>query len=176
MEYAGATTTDLGSLRHELDHSYFARSITPANGDAGWIDEAIASWGDAGYPRSVAPPGGGANMGARSPYIRETHTSAYTLGRDFLKHLDHLLRDVGGLKRFLATYAERKRHSSVTAVEFQRLVEGFLGSPLGELFDRHVYGAATPAELALGRAPEEPANPHAPTTRLADKALPPQTS
>jgi hypothetical protein len=174
MEYAGATTADLGSLRHELDHSYFARSITPANGDAGWVDEAIASWGDVGYPWSTSPPSGAANMGARSPYIRETHISAYTLGRDFLKHLDYLLRDVGGLKRFLARYAERNRHMSVTALDFQRQVEGFLGSPLGALFDRHVYGVAPAADLARAAAADE-ADPHAPRTRLADVALPPES-
>ena len=44
MEYAGATATTLGSLRHELNHSYFARSAVPVNGNAGWIDEAIAEW------------------------------------------------------------------------------------------------------------------------------------
>ena len=48
MEYAGAAATHIGALRHELDHSNFARSIMPANGNAGWIDEALATWGDSG--------------------------------------------------------------------------------------------------------------------------------
>ena len=60
MEYAGATMTDLPSLGHEITHSWFARGVMPANGNAGWIDEAIARWRDQGYPnaltwRSLAP-------------------------------------------------------------------------------------------------------------------------
>ena len=55
MEYAGATATRLGSLRHELNHSYFARSIMPTNGNAGWMDEAIASWADEFYPSQSNP-------------------------------------------------------------------------------------------------------------------------
>ena len=137
MEYAGATTTGLLSLRHELDHSYFARSITPANGDAGWIDEAIASWADAGYQREPSTPVGTTNMGKRSPYLRTTHTDAYTLGRDFLAHLDHVLRDHGGMKKMLARYAERKRFSSVNASEFQELVEEYF-----RLFPRFVVRCA----------------------------------
>ena len=54
MEYAGATMTSLEALGHEITHSWFARGVMPANGNAGWIDEAIARWRDRGYPR--APP------------------------------------------------------------------------------------------------------------------------
>ena len=138
MEYAGATATDLMSLRHELNHSYFARSVIPANGDAGWIDEAIAKWADRGYPRSEVPPEP-FNMGWRSPYIRTTSDKAYTVGRDFLAHLDYVLRERGGLKPFLAKYAKQKRHQTITALEFQELVEDFHGASLQQLFEAHVY-------------------------------------
>ena len=139
MEYAGATSTGLKSLRHELDHSYFARSVIPANGDAGWIDEAIAKWGDKGYPRSKTPPIRPVNMSGRSPYIRTTGPEAYTIGRDFLSYLDYVFRKHGGLKKFLAIYAKRKRHQSVTAIEFQELVEDFHGESLQQLFDTYIY-------------------------------------
>ena len=141
MEYAGATATYLESLRHELDHSYFGRSIMPVNGDAGWIDEAVACWGDDNYRCSEKPPKRGANLGRRSDYIRITHRDAYTVGRDFLAHLDHVLRDRGGptLKLFLKEYAARKRHQSVTAAEFQELLEDFHGASLQELFECYVY-------------------------------------
>lgn len=139
MEYAGATSTDLESLRHELDHSYFARSVIPANGDAGWIDEAIAKWGDKGYPRSKTPPARPVNMSGRSPYIRTTGPEAYTIGRDFLAYLDYVLRKRGGLRKFLAVYAKRKRHQSITTPEFQELVEDFYGQSLQQLFDAYVY-------------------------------------
>lgn len=139
MEYAGATSTGLKSLRHELDHSYFARSVIPANGDAGWIDEAIAKWGDKGYPRSKTPPVRPVNMSGRSRYIRTTGSEAYTIGRDFLAYLDYVLRKRGGLRKFLAIYAKQKRHQSVTAIEFQELVEEFYGESLQQLFDKYVY-------------------------------------
>ena len=139
MEYAGATSTGLKSLRHELDHSYFARSVIPANGDAGWIDEAIAKWADKGYPRSKTPPVRPVNMSGRSPYIRTTGPEAYSIGRDFLAYLDYLLRKRGGLKKFLAVYAEKKRHQSITAIEFQDLVEDFYGGSLQQFFEAYVY-------------------------------------
>ena len=44
----------------------------PADGNAGWIDEAIATWGDSGYLPSEKEPKNGVNMGARSPYARTT--------------------------------------------------------------------------------------------------------
>ena len=139
MEYAGATATGLKSLRHELNHSYFGRSVVPTNGNAGWIDEAIASWGDIGYLRSKHPPKWGSNLSRRSDYVRITNKEAYTIGRDFLSHLDYVLRDRGGLKPLLATYAKTKRHQSVTTEEFQALIEDFHGAPLQQLFEKYVY-------------------------------------
>ncbi len=139
MEYAGAAATTIDALRHELDHSYFARSIVPANGDAGWIDEALAKWGDRGYPRYHYPPANRANLGKRSPYSRITDGGAYTVGLEFVAHLDYILRDRGGLKPFLATYADKKRHQSVTAGEFQALVEDYYGGSLQQLFETYVY-------------------------------------
>ena len=157
MEYAGATATGLKSLRHELNHSYFARSIMPANGDAGWIDEAIASWGDIGYLRSKYPPEWGANMGRRSEYVRTTNDDAYTVGRDFLAHLDYLLRERGGLKPFLATYAKKKRHQAISTPEFQELVEDFYGKSLQELFEFFVFSEKpSPQESVCIDAQEDP--------------------
>ena len=142
MEYAGATKTKLGSLRHELDHSYFARSVIPVNGNAAWIDEAIAMWGDKGYRSRDKLPLTGANMGRRSPYIRTTHSKAYSVGRQFLAHLDYVFKKKNkkrGLKVFLAQYARQKRFQSVSVSEFQTLLEGFHGESLQDLFERCVY-------------------------------------
>lgn len=173
MEYAGATTTGLGSLRHELNHSYFARSVMPVNGDAGWVDEAIASWADAGYPRSPTPPSDSDNMGNRSPYIRTTSRSAYTIGQDFLSYLDHVLRDQGGLKKMLAVYAEQKRYTSVSAKEFQLMAEQFFGSSLQVLFCRYVYGEAVSGPFLLEK-PTKMENPHkVPKEKLFECAFPP---
>ena len=144
MEYAGATRTGLKSLRHELDHSYFATSVIPCNGDAGWIDEAIAKWADkkwqdSNYRASRNSPRGRANLGKRSPYVKTTHPASYTLGRAFMSHVDYLLETRGGLQAFLAHYAKVKRHKPVSAVEFQTLLESFYGDSLRKLFDNHIY-------------------------------------
>ncbi|MCY4554924.1 MAG: hypothetical protein OXF79_00755 [Chloroflexi bacterium] len=126
MEYAGATATKFGSLRHELDHSYFARGVIPCNGNAGWIDEAIAMWGDKGYKTAKKKPlGRGSKLGGQCEYDRTTNRQAYTVGRKFLEHLDYVLRKSGGLKKFLRTYAHQKSHESVSAAEFQAMVEKF---------------------------------------------------
>lgn len=140
MEYAGATATSFKVLRHELDHSYFATSAIPCDGNAGWMDEAIAKWGDKGYrTRKYAPDGRGAKLGGQSEYTRTTNRKAYTIGRKFVEHLDFVLRKRGGMKPFLRIYAMRKQHQSVSVVEFQELLEEFHGKSLQKLFDRYVY-------------------------------------
>ena len=140
MEYAGAAATTLRDVRHELAHSYFGRSIMPVNGDAGWIDEAIATWWAAGDSVSASTPYRGINMAARSKYLRTTSRAAYTIGKDFMVRLDNALRARGGLKEFLRECAERKRYQSITATEFQCLVERFQGASLQRLFEEYVYG------------------------------------
>ena len=143
MEYAGATATWLKSLRHELDHSYFATSVIPCDGNAGWMDEAIAKWGDKGYGSSPQRPRktNDANLGAQSEYVRTLNDDSYTIGREFMEHLDFLLRKRGGLKKFLRVYATVKRHQSINAVEFQSMVECFYGGSakkIKQLFDDYV--------------------------------------
>src|SRR5690606_12751374 len=84
MEHAGATATSFGALDHEMLHSYFAKGVVPANGNSGWIDEAIASWRDKGYQRLPKPGFSGSNLGAHSPYKRNTDDRAYALGAKFM--------------------------------------------------------------------------------------------
>ena len=155
MEYAGAMVSRIGSVRHELNHSYFARCVTPANGDAGWMDEAIASWGDRGFEPSAEPPAAGANMARRSPYERTTSAHAYTIGRDVIAHLDHLTASRGGMQAFLREFFDCKRWSTVDAPEFQRMVEEFHGQSLQSLFDAFVYNEqAVPGGTGTGAAGE----------------------
>ena len=145
MEYAGATATKLGSLRHELDHSFFARGVIPCNGNAGWIDEATAMWGDGGYKKvKTKPPGIGSKLGAQCEYDRTTNRQAYTVGRKFLEHLDHVLRssgNSGGVKAFLKTYVNQKCYESISAAEFQEMVENFdkrAKRKVRQLFDEYI--------------------------------------
>lgn len=159
MEYAGATTCGLSSLRHEINHSWFARNVMPINGNAGWIDEAIASWADEGYPtRQSLFPFESANIGNRSPYIRSTSMSSYSVGMRFLSHLNFLFESKGGLIPVLARYAQSCHHTSISAHAFQKLVEDAYGESLQTLFDAHVYSDYV--QLLGDNIPEKKENPH----------------
>lgn len=159
MEYAGATATSIGALRHELDHSYFARCITPANGNAGWMDEAIARWGDRCYPTYVQQHKSRANLGRRSEYIPTTNRKSYDVGSDFLAYLNSFLSTRGGLKAFLRHYAQSKKHQSVSAEEFQAMVKTFHGDSLDHLFEHHVYTEDTSLQV-MERQPAMHMSPH----------------
>lgn len=103
MEYCGATMTEFWALAHELTHSYFARGLMPANGNAGWIDEAIASWRDNNYPR-INNFEGSSNLSAHEPYTRKTDMLAYSFGAGFISYIDYKISsnlDVKGMKSFL---------------------------------------------------------------------------
>ncbi len=140
MEHAGATQTSFGALDHEMLHSYFAKGIFPANGNAGWIDEAIASWRDYGYQRKPLPGYGGSDLGLGSPYQRNTDSRAYALGREFLAYLDYRLQDAGGLKAFLRGYFQTYKHTLITQEHFKNNLEFFSGLDLTEDFRTYIWG------------------------------------
>ncbi|MFP5458660.1 MAG: hypothetical protein ACLGG7_08000 [Bacteriovoracia bacterium] len=138
MEHSGATMTSFAALDHEMLHSYFAKGVLPVNGNAGWIDEAIASWRDYGYFRS-AVPGVPANLAGRGPYARNTNSQAYEYGRNFLGYLDYLMQDMGGLKAFLRGYFQNYKYTLVTTEHFINNLEFFTGMDLKELFQENVF-------------------------------------
>lgn len=138
MEYCGATMTSLSALGHELIHSYFARGIIPANGNSGWIDEAIASWRDNGYPRGSGFSGN-ANMAGRAAYTRFTDRQAYSYGATFMSNLDNLFSSQGGLKSLLRRLVEEKAFTPFFTEDFVAWAEGHYRTSLMEIFKRHVY-------------------------------------
>lgn len=144
MEHSGATQTSFGALDHEMLHSYFAKGIMPANGASGWIDEAIASWRDKGYPRLPTPGFGGSNIGGHSPYKRNTDDRSYALGSAFMGYLDWRLQDMGGLKAFLKGYFAAYKHQVITTEHFKNNLEFFSGLNLGSEFDTFVLGKSHP--------------------------------
>lgn len=162
MEHAGATQTSLAALDHEMLHSYFAKGVMPANGNAGWIDEAIASWRDYGYQRKPLPGFTGSNLGKGSVYKRNTDSRAYALGREFMAYLDYLLQDVGGLKAFLKGYFAAYKHQVITTEHFKNNLEFFSGLDLSEAFETYIWGVnpeegflseqASPAHKSLTQA------------------------
>lgn len=141
MEYPGAATSSINALRHELNHSWFARCIMPASGNAGWIDEAIASWADDGYPRAAQLPNRNAvNIAGMPPFTRLTNKLAYTLGRDFIAELDFIFKDIGGMKKFLHLYYATYKYQVISTTMMQQLAEQFYGKSLAPLFDRYAFG------------------------------------
>lgn len=138
MEHAGATMTSFAALDHEMLHCYFAKGVMPADGNSGWIDEAIASWRDRGYYRSPTP-GVPANLAGRSIYARNTNNQAYAHGSAFLAYLDFLMQDKGGLKAFLRGYFQTYKKTLITTDHFINNLEFFSGLELKQLFLDNVY-------------------------------------
>lgn len=136
MEYCGATITSERALGHEITHFFFARGAMPANGNAGWFDEAVASWRDSAYP-----PGGrfegGANLAGRSPYARTTARESYAYGAQFIANLNTHLAPHGGLVPFLRALVQESRFVPYEAFELVAAMERFYGVSLQEYFQRH---------------------------------------
>ena len=169
MEYCGATMTSLWALDHELTHSYFARGVMPAVGNAGWIDEAIASWRDAGYAQSSLSALSTSQMAGHSAYMRETDQDAYTKGAKFMGYMDKLFTDKGGFKKFLRDLFERRVHTTILTPEFQHDIELFFNQTLNGEFNKYIYGAGG-LELPMPKARGE--NPYHPRlTKSELKAL-----
>jgi hypothetical protein len=157
MEHAGATQTSFGALDHEMLHSYFAKGVMPANGNSGWIDEAIASWRDRGYPRLPDPGFDGSDIGGQSIYKRHTDSRSYALGSAFMAYLDWRLQDLGGLKAFLKGYFKAYNRTVVTTEHFKNNLEFFAGLDLSQEFNRYIWGKTTHESADL-----EVENPHHP--------------
>jgi hypothetical protein len=160
MEYAGAIVSNLASLRHELTHMWFGRGVFPANGQAGWLDEAIATWAECGFCsftwlkkrrklkgiRSFRDPA--QNLTCGSSYRRTTRWRAYRYGMLVLVEMDALLLRhkrppmLALLKRF---YSQHKR-KIVSAREIYRffweekvLRKHFQRFVMGELDEKRCF-------------------------------------
>ena len=140
MEYCGATITAVSALGHELFHSYFARGMMPANGNSGWLDEALASWRDEGYQRTTTLSGS-SQMSAHPLYTRTTDRAAYSFGARFMSYLDGKMQDKGGLKLFLRHVIENRVHQPLFVEEFNKEMGEFYGRSVDEDFKRYTYGA-----------------------------------
>ncbi len=146
MEHSGATATSFGALDHEMLHSYFAKGVMPANGNSGWIDEAIASWRDKGYQRNPTTGFGGSDLGGQSVYKRNTDKRAYALGAAFMAYLDYKLQDSGGLKAFLKGYFQTYKHQVITEQHFKNNLEFFSGLNLDADFGTYIWGTNSDTE------------------------------
>lgn len=152
MEYQGATMTDFGSLGHELHHSYFARGVMPANGNSGWMDEAIASWRDNNYP-SYTTMNGSSRMSSRAYYTRTTDMNAYTFGARFMAYLDGKLKGQGGLKKYLRYMVEQKLFQPLSIEEYIKEFETVYNVSVQEDFKRYTFGTSNNFSMAKGTHP-----------------------
>ncbi len=139
MEYCGATITSSSALGHELFHSYFARGVMPANGNAGWIDEALASWRDYGY-RSLLSLIGTSRMSNHPYYTRTTDAAAYNFGERFMSFLDGKLKSKGGLKPFMRYLVDKKKFSPLSVEEFIKEMTSFYGVAIEMDFKKYTFG------------------------------------
>ncbi|QDK42589.1 hypothetical protein DOM21_14240 [Bacteriovorax stolpii] len=151
MEYCGATMTDVWALNHELTHSYFARGgFMPANGNSGWIDEAITTWSDTGASTLENPNNIRSNMAGNSEYRRYTHIDAYTQGKNFMAYLNYKYQASGGLSAFLNQLISSESFRPMTTEEFVGKMSDFYSEDLMPLFKKHTYSGksvqGTPGE------------------------------
>jgi hypothetical protein len=154
MEYNGGTITNLGALGHEITHSYFGRGLMPANGNAGWIDESLASWRDGGY-RTKTTFSSSTNMAAHSTYTRITDRAAYSTGSEFMSHLNSLSKNAGltnGLKTALRGLLGKYIFNPWTADQFQRGLEEETGLSLQKIFDQAVR-RKTSSKMSANESP-----------------------
>jgi hypothetical protein len=142
MEYAGATTSHMRDLEHEVFHSWWGRGLRPLTANDGWIDEAFVVYYltpkqqllQAGGPPTVLSPS--------EPYSRLTPRAAYTTGAQLMATVAEL---VGGREAFLPLmrqlYTERAPGAMSTA-ELEQFFADITGEPdtIAELFRLHVYG------------------------------------
>lgn len=140
MEYSGATMTSLSAVGHELFHSYNARAVMPAQGNSGWIDEAMSSWRDRGYRRTKSP-GGTTKMAGHSVWNRMTDDDAYSKGAAFLEWIAGKMETRGqDLKKFIRGYFEGHFFTTVTTETLRASMETFSGLDLESDFATYIYG------------------------------------
>src|SRR5690606_26284818 len=140
MEHCGATITSFSALGHELIHSYFARGIMPAHGNAGWVDEAIASWRDANYASYSSRSLSRTRMAAHSEYQRTTDRDAYTKGMRFIGYLNTKFNNQESFKTFLRSFFQEQKFKPFKTEDFKAAIELFYNDDVSDEFNTYIYG------------------------------------
>lgn len=175
MEYSGATVTSLSAVSHEMMHSYHARGLMPANGNAGWMDEAMARWRDNKYPLVDRLTYQSTRLAGRSPYTRMTDRMAYTEGSAFLGWIGFRMDEKGlSMKGFLRDYFQKYKYTTVTTPLFQKELSAAAGMDLSAEFDQYIYGRGSFVPMTKGLRPleEDPMHPRFTEKQLRDLTWP----
>lgn len=139
MEHGGATQTALGSLDHEIHHSFIGKSVIPENGNAGWMDEAIVMWRQRGFPLHEKPNFKRHNLACHSRYRRATDWDSYDQGMSFIAHLAYLFDQKGiDFKTVLRNYYNEYEYKVVNTQIFRNYLEGIYGETLKPQFRQYV--------------------------------------
>ena len=139
MEHAGATQTSLGSLDHEIHHSYFSKSVIPENGNSGWMDEAIVVWRQRGFKISKKPNYKRHNLACHSRFRRSTDLQSYDAGSSFIGYLAYLFKEKGiDFKTVLRNYYAEYEYKVVNTKTFREFLEKSYGESLLGEFRQYV--------------------------------------
>ncbi len=150
MEYSGATVSSSTAVGHELFHSYNARGVMPAQGNAGWMDEAMSSWRDQKYVLRKSP-GARSKMAGHSLWSRITDRDAYTKGAEFVEWMAGRMAAQGkDFKAFLRAYFKANLYHTMTTGQLKTALELYTGFELTADFDRYVYGKTPKDETPSG--------------------------
>ncbi|HVH98595.1 MAG TPA: hypothetical protein VM869_07790 [Enhygromyxa sp.] len=150
MEYAGATTSAVSALKHEIFHSWWARGLSPASYADGWIDEGWATF-NTGRMAFATPPFNWRmapwQLRDPHPFARETPDSAYHQGRLVFAGLGNLM----GLETLQAAMAELYASAplgSITTAQLEQHLYCASGEQedVRQAFHRFVYGLQDDAE------------------------------
>ncbi len=153
MEYAGATTSAVAAIEHEVFHSWWARGLSPATYADGWIDEAwdmFNTGGQAFVPVPfdwLAEP---TTLFDPHPFARETPDIAYSAGRLLFAGLADLM-GVESLRAAMAEfYISAGPFASITTAQLEQHLYCASGElpEVRQAFHRFVYGLAGDAEAA----------------------------
>lgn len=171
MEYSGATATGLLSLGHELFHSYNARGVMPANGNSGWMDEAMSRWRDNNYPLAKELTFESTQLAAHSVWQRNTDRMAYTEGSAFLSLIAYKMNEKGfNLKEVLNEYFKANMYQTVTTTTLEKKFFQETGMDFTADFNKYIYDKK-PSGLK-GKYVEDAHHPHMSAKELLDLTMP----
>jgi len=148
MEYDGATTASVGSLEHEVFHSWCGRGVKPARASDGWIDEAWTSWATSSRsseegrfaeielgldeePVLLYPP---------HPWSRYTPTESYRQGARLFAGIAHVLGGPHHLREAMATWYQANVGDLITTNGLEKHLSEWSGNDVGPWFKRYVHG------------------------------------
>jgi aminopeptidase N len=157
------TITSLGTFQerivaHELAHQWWGDWVTCRDFHHVWLNEGLATYGEALWAESQAGPAGyhaslayTRYFGAGTIYVPDDGNVSrmfdYGLTYNKASWVPHMLRHVLGDTVFfqaLREYGRRHAYGTATTEDFQRVCEEVSGRGLGRFFQEWIYGEYHP--------------------------------